>query len=173
MDWLVPFEAWRHCAWGKKTPVYHSNIVVHDVSRSGGFPAEHRNRHFCSGRTRCTFHLHLPRLVVFRPGMWEVVVLLLGVFEAADSVSAVKISHLTPVQLFVSGFCLLQLLVRGHVDKQRSPVKYKLLLALTFGFLVIGAFIFGESMTQTLWDDIRYGSSKPGSHQSVCQWKQW
>ncbi len=59
--------------------------------------------------------------------------------------------------------------MRGFIEPDRTPVKYKLLLLMSVGFLVIGAFIFGESMTQTIWNDIQYGSSKPSLHRRFCQ----
>ncbi len=40
---------------------------------------------------------------------------------------------------------------------------------MAIGFLVIGAFIFGESMTQTLWNDIEFGGSQPKHHKGSCQ----
>ena len=70
--------------------------------------------------------------------------------------------------LFV-GFCLLPLLLKGYVEEHRTPIKYRLLLVMAVGFLVIGTFVFGESMTQTVWDDIKYGANKPGKHLSVCE----
>ena len=55
------------------------------------------------------------------------------------------------------------------MEQRRTPIKYRLLLAMAVGFLVIGTFVFGESSTQTIWNDIKYGTNKPGKHQSVCE----
>ena len=67
-----------------------------------------------------------------------------------------------------AGFCLLQLLLKGYINEHRTPIRYKLLLVMAVGFLVIGTFIFGESMTQTVWTDIKYGTNKPGKQHGIC-----